>query len=68
MGTWNSYINVDHIAKERWGSSLADADWHAFCQALYNGIEGEDRGELCDAYKEGFRSCRRSRKQKPSAK
>ena len=56
MGTWNSYINVDHIAKERWGPPLADADWHAFCQALYKGIEGEDWGELCDAYKEMSRA------------
>ena len=41
VGTWKSYINVDHIAKERWGPPLVDADWHAFCQALYKGIEGE---------------------------
>ena len=32
----------DHIAKERWGPLLVDYDWHAFCQALYKGIEGED--------------------------
>ena len=49
MGTWKSYINVDHTAKERWGPlTLVDADWHAFCQALYQGIEGEDCGELYD--------------------
>ena len=42
VGTWNSYINVDHIEKERWGPLLVDHDWHAFCQALYKGIEGED--------------------------
>ena len=29
-----------------------DADWHAFCQALYKGIEGEDY----DAYKETSRT------------
>ena len=29
------------------GPPLVDADWHAFCQALYKGIEGE----LKDAYK-----------------
>ena len=56
VGTWKSYINVDHIAKERWGPPLVDTDWHAFCQALYKGIEGEDWGELFDAYKEMSRA------------
>ena len=56
VGTWKSYINVDHIAKERWGPPLADADRHAFSQALYEGIEGEDWGELFDAYREMSRA------------
>ena len=34
------------------GSPLVDYDWYAFCQALYKGIEGEDWGELYDAYEE----------------
>ena len=42
VGTWKSCTNVDHIAKGRWGLPLVDADWHASCQALYKGIEGED--------------------------
>ena len=42
VGTWKSCINVDHTAKGRRGSLLVDADWHAFCQASYKGIEGED--------------------------
>ena len=46
VGTWKSYINVDHTEKERWGPPLVVADWHTFCQALYKGIEGEDLGEL----------------------
>ena len=74
VGTWKSYINVDHIAKERWGPPLVDADWHAFCHALYKGIEGEDWGDLHDACTEmsravgEIRSHRRPRKQKPSGK
>ena len=39
---WKSYINVDHTEKERWGPPPVDADWHAFCLALYKGIVGED--------------------------
>ena len=44
VGTWKSCINVDHMAKERWGPPLVDAGWHAFCQALNKDIEGEDWG------------------------
>ena len=52
---------------------LVDADWHDFCQALYEGIEGEDWGELYDACKEmsravGVEKHKRPRKQKPSRK
>ena len=30
---------------------MVDADWYAFCQALYGGIEGKDWEEMCDSYK-----------------
>ena len=56
VGTWKSYINVDHMEKERWGPLLVDADWYAFSQSLYKGIEGEDWRELFDAYKEMSRA------------
>ena len=56
VGTWKSYINVDHMEKERWGPPLVDYDWYAFCQALYKGIEGEDWGHLYDACKEMSRA------------
>ena len=42
VGTLKACINVDHIAKESWCLPVVDYDWHAFCQALYKGIEGED--------------------------
>ena len=38
------------------GQPLVDADWHAFCQAIYKGIEGRDwegrEGELYEHHKE----------------
>ena len=46
VGTWKSYINVDHTEKERWCPPLVDYDWYASCQALYKGIE-EKTGESC---------------------
>ena len=33
-------------------TTLVDADWHPFCQAIYKGIEGEDWEELYDCHKE----------------
>ena len=34
------------------GPPLVGADWRAFCQAIYRGIEGSDWMELYDYYKE----------------
>ena len=67
--TSKALINVDHIEPERWGPLLVDADWYAFCQALYKGIEGEDWEEMYESYKEmsravGVRSRRKPRRQK----
>ena len=56
VGTLKSYINVNHTEKERWCPPLVDYDWYAFCQALYRGIEGEDWGEMYDAYQEMSRA------------
>ena len=56
VGTWKSCINVDFITKERWGPPVVDADWHAFCQALYKATEGEDWEELFDSNKEMSRA------------
>ena len=41
---------------ERWAPLLVDADWHAFCQALCEGIEGDHWRELYDACKEMIRA------------
>ena len=42
VDTPNACINVDHIEENRWSPPLVVADWHAFCQAIYKGIEGEE--------------------------
>ena len=47
-----SCINVDHIAEDRWGPPLVDADLHAFCQAMYKGMEGSEWEDLYEHYKE----------------
>ena len=52
VGTWKWCINVDHIAKERWCPPVVDYDWYAFCQALFQGIEGEDWRERYEPFRE----------------
>ena len=44
--TLKACINVDHIDEQFLGPPLVDADWHAFCQAIYEGIEGNEWEEL----------------------
>ena len=46
VGTLKAFINIDHIEYDRWGPPLVDADQHAYCQAIYKGIEGEEWEEL----------------------
>ena len=51
VNTSKAYIDVNHIESERWSPPLVNADWYAFYQALYKGIEGEDWEEMYDSYK-----------------
>ena len=52
VGSKKSCINIDHIAEDRWGPPLFDADLHAFCQAINKGIEGSEWEDLYEHYKE----------------
>ena len=58
VGTQKSCVNVDQIAQERWRSPLVDADCHAFCQAIYKGIEGKDWTEFYEYFKEMRKAAR----------
>ena len=40
VDTQRAFITTEHIEFERWGPPLIGADWHAFCQAIFKGIEG----------------------------
>ena len=41
------------LNQKRWGPLLIDADWYAFCKALY---KGRDLAETCEAYTEMSRA------------
>ena len=51
-----SCISVDHIAEDRWGPPLVDADWHASCQAIYKGVESSEWEELYEHHQEMSRA------------
>ena len=39
------------LIEKCWRPPLVDADWHAFCQAMYKGIEGIEWEELYHHYR-----------------
>ena len=57
VNTWKALTSVNHIEPGRWGPPLVDADWCAFCQTLYKGIEGKDWEDMYDSHKVMSRSC-----------
>ena len=52
MDTLKACINVDRIGRKVLGPPLVDADWHAFCQAIYKGVEGREWEGLYFHYRE----------------
>ena len=56
VGSQKSCINVDYTAEDRCGPPSVDADWHAFCQAIYKGIKGRDWEQLYEHHKENSRA------------
>ena len=56
VGTQWAFINTNHIEFERWRPPLVDADWHAFCQAICKGIEGEEWEDCAVTAERGARS------------
>ena len=52
VGMQRAFIDTKYIELERWGPPLVVADWHAFCQAIYKGIEGEEWEAWYDHYRE----------------
>ena len=52
VGTLKAYINIDHVEDDRWGPPLVDANWLAFCKAIYKGIERDEWKDLYCHYRE----------------
>ena len=41
-GVRRTFIDTSKVEEQRWGPPLVDADWHALCQAICEGIEGKE--------------------------
>ena len=48
--TQRAFIHTEHLEFERWGLPLVH--WHAFCRAIYKGMEGGEWEELYCHYRE----------------
>ena len=57
-GARRTFIDTTHVEDHRWGAPLVDADWHAFCQDTYQGIEGQEWEAMCYHYKELHQAAR----------
>ena len=40
-GVLRTFIDTSNVGDQRWGSPLVDAEWHASCQAIFQGPEWE---------------------------
>ena len=41
-GGLRTFIDTTNVGDNRWRPPLVDADWHAACQAIYEGSEREE--------------------------
>ena len=51
-GGLRTFIDTTKVGDCRWGPSLVHEDWHAICQAIFKGIEGEEWERLFLEYVE----------------
>ena len=46
-GVVRTFIDTANVEDDRYEPPLVDADWHAFCQAMCQGIEGQELETMC---------------------
>ena len=52
VGVRRTCIDTAYVVDHRWEPPVVDADWHAFCQAVYRGTEGQEWQAMYYHYKE----------------
>ena len=41
-GVLRTFIDPSNVEDQRWEPPLFDADWHAFCQTIFQGVDGAE--------------------------
>ena len=65
-GMLRTFIDTTEVGDSRWGPPLVDEDWHAICQAIFQGVEGSGWEIVCHNCKELHKAvkCKKSRENK----
>ena len=51
-GVLRTFIDTSNVGDQRWRPPLVDADWHALCQTIYQGVEGTELEAMCCHHKD----------------
>ena len=49
-GVLRTFSDTTDVGDSRWGSPLVDEDWHAICQAIFQGVEGSEWETMYHTY------------------
>ena len=47
-----TFIDTTDVGDSGWGPPPMDEDWHAICQAIFQGLEGAEWENMCYNFKE----------------
>ena len=47
-----TFIDTSTVGDQRWEPLQVGADWHAFCQSIFQGVEGPEWEAMCYHYKD----------------
>ena len=51
-GVLRTFIDTSNVGDQRWVPPSVDADWHAFCQAIFQRVEGPEWESMYYHYKD----------------
>ena len=51
-GVFRTFIDTANVGNKRWRPPQVDEDWHAFCSAIFEGIERPEWEAMCYRYKD----------------
>ena len=65
-GMLRTFMDTTDVGDSRWVPPLVDEDWHAICQAVFQGVDGSEWEAMCNTHKELHQAvhCETSRENK----